>query len=243
MPSIALKEQQSLETHAPCASNGYAWQSVRCAADQSTPVLPTPCGQEGFNLRCAINKLIRPDHIPTESSAQSSRLPFRYCEVVVICFVPNQSLHCVFLSLSQSIAPLSSAEAPCCKRSCHYATGASLPVPGVQADKVVSELVRASRRHLFLSISLKPHTKVTALTSPALRRPAVAYRACTASLLSGFSWACSRGPSWSPPPDVQAGAHVCYALYCAVLCCAATVASGCSILNDDLLLVALPELL
>lgn len=30
----------------------------------------------------------------------------------------------------------------------------------LQADKVVSELVRVSRRHLFLSISLKPHTKV-----------------------------------------------------------------------------------
>ena len=32
-----------------------------------------------------------------------------------------------------------------------------------EADKVVSELVRVSRRHLFLSISLKPHTKVGAL--------------------------------------------------------------------------------
>lgn len=114
-------------------------------------------------------------------------------------------------------------------------------MPGVQADKVVSELVRVSRRHLFLSISLKPHTKVTALTSPALQRPAVAWRACTASLLSVFRWACSRGPFWSPPPDVQAGAHVCYALYCAVLCCAAAVAGGCSNLNNDLLLVALPE--
>lgn len=31
-----------------------------------------------------------------------------------------------------------------------------------EADKVISELVRVSRRHLFLSISLKPHTKVTA---------------------------------------------------------------------------------
>lgn len=31
-----------------------------------------------------------------------------------------------------------------------------------EADKVVSELVRVSRRHLFLSISLKPHTKVIA---------------------------------------------------------------------------------
>eukprot|EP00898_Chlorokybus_atmophyticus_P007123 jgi/Chlat1/7411/Chrsp6S07435 len=30
-----------------------------------------------------------------------------------------------------------------------------------EADKVVSELVRVSRRHLFLSISLKGHTKVT----------------------------------------------------------------------------------
>ena len=29
-----------------------------------------------------------------------------------------------------------------------------------EADKVISELVRVSRRHLFLSISLKPHTKV-----------------------------------------------------------------------------------
>ena len=33
-----------------------------------------------------------------------------------------------------------------------------------EADKVISELVRVSRRHLFLSISLKPHTKVTART-------------------------------------------------------------------------------
>lgn len=31
-----------------------------------------------------------------------------------------------------------------------------------EADRVVSELVRVSRRHLFLSISLKPHTKVSA---------------------------------------------------------------------------------
>jgi len=31
-----------------------------------------------------------------------------------------------------------------------------------EADKVVSELVRVSRRHLFLSISLKPHTKASA---------------------------------------------------------------------------------
>ena len=29
-----------------------------------------------------------------------------------------------------------------------------------EAERVVAELVRASRRHLFLSISLKPHTKV-----------------------------------------------------------------------------------
>lgn len=29
-----------------------------------------------------------------------------------------------------------------------------------EADAVVRELVRVSRRHLFLSISLKPHTKV-----------------------------------------------------------------------------------
>jgi ubiquinone/menaquinone biosynthesis C-methylase UbiE len=29
-----------------------------------------------------------------------------------------------------------------------------------EADAVVQELVRVSRRHLFLSISLKPHTKV-----------------------------------------------------------------------------------
>lgn len=29
-----------------------------------------------------------------------------------------------------------------------------------EADAVVAELVRVSRRHLFLSISLKPHTKV-----------------------------------------------------------------------------------
>ncbi len=28
-----------------------------------------------------------------------------------------------------------------------------------EADAVVSELVRVARRHLFLSISLKPHTK------------------------------------------------------------------------------------
>ena len=31
-----------------------------------------------------------------------------------------------------------------------------------EADRVVSELVRVSRRHLFLSISLKGHTKQTA---------------------------------------------------------------------------------
>ncbi len=30
-----------------------------------------------------------------------------------------------------------------------------------EAERVVAELVRVSRRHLFLSISLKPHTKVT----------------------------------------------------------------------------------
>jgi len=29
-----------------------------------------------------------------------------------------------------------------------------------EAEAVVAELVRVSRRHLFLSISLKPHTKV-----------------------------------------------------------------------------------
>lgn len=31
-----------------------------------------------------------------------------------------------------------------------------------EAEKVISELVRVSRRHLFLSISLKPHTKASA---------------------------------------------------------------------------------
>lgn len=31
-----------------------------------------------------------------------------------------------------------------------------------EAERVVAELVRVSRRHLFLSISLKPHTKVAA---------------------------------------------------------------------------------
>jgi len=31
-----------------------------------------------------------------------------------------------------------------------------------EAERVVAELVRVSRRHLFLSISLKPHTKVNA---------------------------------------------------------------------------------
>ena len=35
-----------------------------------------------------------------------------------------------------------------------------------EAARVVAELVRVSRRHLFLSISLKPHTKAR------LRRPA-----------------------------------------------------------------------
>lgn len=40
--------------------------------------------------------------------------------------------------------------------------GAS-PLGTSQADRVVSELVRVSRRHLFLSISLKPHTKVRSL--------------------------------------------------------------------------------
>lgn len=55
--------------------------------------------------------------------------------------------------------------------------------PRVQADKVVSELVRVSRRHLFLSISLKPHTKVTAPTSLALWPPAGAWRECLAPVL------------------------------------------------------------
>ena len=42
-----------------------------------------------------------------------------------------------------------------------------------EADKVVSELVRVSRRHLFLSISLKPHTKVGALCPVPCALPSV----------------------------------------------------------------------
>ena len=38
-----------------------------------------------------------------------------------------------------------------------------------EAERVVAELVRVSRRHLFLSISLKPHTKVAACR-PQVRR-------------------------------------------------------------------------
>jgi ubiquinone/menaquinone biosynthesis C-methylase UbiE len=38
-----------------------------------------------------------------------------------------------------------------------------------EADAVVRELVRVSRRHLFLSISLKPHTKVRLPAHPFLR--------------------------------------------------------------------------
>ena len=36
-----------------------------------------------------------------------------------------------------------------------------------EAERVIAELVRVSRRHLFLSISLKPHTKVFNKIHPA----------------------------------------------------------------------------
>ena len=96
--------------------------------------------------------------------------------------------------LFQFIVLLSLADALRCwmQLSLCYKSSA-LAASGVQADKVVSELVRVSRRHLFLSISLKPHTKATAPTCPDLRHPHVARSEWTAPRPRVSGWACFGG--------------------------------------------------